>query len=145
MEGSWFGNDTIWRTIVDLNRILCYADQSGRIMQEPQRCVFNVADLVIAGEGEGPLKPSPKPMGVVVMSDRIWAADRFICRLAGFSETAVRYLGHLPDQTSADSSLEIVDVSGNRTAFDVYPFDPCLYLHPTAGWRGHIESCDRNA
>lgn len=145
MEGSWYGNDTIWRTIVDLNRILCYADRSGRIMQEPQRRVFNVADLIIAGEGEGPLKPSPKPMGVVVMSDRIWAADRFICRLVGFSEAAVRYLGHLSEQTSANSSLELVDESGTHTPFDVYPFDPCLYLRPTAGWRGHIESCDRNA
>lgn len=145
MEGSWYGNDTIWRTIVDLNRILRYADQTGRLTKEPQRRVFNVADLVVAGEGEGPLKPSPKPMGAIVMSDQIWAADRFICRLAGFSETAVRYIGNLPDQTTDDGSFIVVDADGRQSPFERFPFDPRCYLRPTAGWRGHIESSDRNA
>jgi len=142
-EGSWYGNDTIWRTIVDLNRILRYADKTGVLCAEPQRSVFNVADLVVAGEGEGPLKPSPNPIGVIVMSDRIWAADRFICRLAGFSETAIRYLGSLPDQQCKDGSFVVADASGTRTTFDMYPFDPACYLRPTAGWRGHIEFEDR--
>ena len=29
MEGSWEGNDTIWRTVLDLNQILFYADRDG--------------------------------------------------------------------------------------------------------------------
>lgn len=29
MEGSWQGNDTIWRTVLDLNTILFYADRDG--------------------------------------------------------------------------------------------------------------------
>ena len=145
MEGSWYGNDTIWRTIVDLNRILRFADKTGKLTNEPQRRVFNVADLVVAGEDEGPLKPSPKPMGVVVMSDQIWAADRFICRLAGFSETAIRYLGYLPDQTDTDGAFDVVDANQTRTQFEKFSFDPVCYLRPTSGWRGHIESCDRNA
>lgn len=142
-EGSWYGNDTIWRTIVDLNRILRFADKSGSLQKTPQRSVFNVADLVVAGEGEGPLKPSPKPMGVIVMSSRIWAADRFICRLAGFSERAVRYIGHLPDQQSADAALLVAQMGGSKTPFDAFAFDPACYLRPTSGWRGHIESDDR--
>ena len=30
-EGSWYGNDTIWRTIVDLNIILLYADKNAKL------------------------------------------------------------------------------------------------------------------
>ena len=30
-EGSWYGNDTISKTIVDLNRIAIYADKTGKI------------------------------------------------------------------------------------------------------------------
>ena len=29
MEGSWEGNDTIWRTVLDLNQMLFYADRDG--------------------------------------------------------------------------------------------------------------------
>ncbi len=142
-EGSWYGNDTIWRTIVDLNRILRFADKDGTLQSEPQRSVFNVADLIVAGEGEGPLKPSPKPIGVIVMSDRIWAADRFICRLAGFSEQAVRYLDHLPDRENEDDSFLVAQKDGGKTPFAAFAFDPACYLRPTSGWRGHIESNDR--
>ncbi len=144
-EGSWYGNDTIWRTIVDLNRILRYADRTGSLHDEPQRNVLNIADLVVAGEGDGPLKPSPKPLGAIVMSDRIWAADRFICRLAGFSHEAVRYIGQLPDRPSGDDSFEVLGSEGARTPFAAYPFDPACYLRPTPGWQGHIELDPREA
>lgn len=144
-EGSWYGNDTIWRTIVDLNRILRYADKSGVLQKTQQRTVFNVCDMIVAGEGEGPLTPSPKPLGIIVMSDNIWAADRFICRLVGFSNTAIRYLDHLPDRQSETDSFLVTSVTGERTPFDAFSFDPACYLRPTDGWRGHIESGDRNA
>ena len=38
-EGSWWGNDTLWRTALDLNRILFYADKEGQIQEQPQRGV----------------------------------------------------------------------------------------------------------
>lgn len=142
-EGSWYGNDTIWRTIVDLNRILRFADQAGALQSAPQRSVFNVCDMIVAGEGEGPLKPSPKPMGVIVMSGSIWAADQFICRLAGFSTAAIRYLDALPDRSTQEDSLSILTERGDATPFEAFAFDPACYLRPTAGWKGHIESEDR--
>ncbi len=144
-EGSWYGNDTIWRTIVDLNRVLRYADKSGVLQETQQRTVFNVCDMIVAGEGEGPLKPSPKPLGAIVMSDKIWAADRFICRLVGFSDAAIRYLNHLPDRQDGDDSFVVVRETGEKTPFGAFAFDPACYLRPTDGWSGHIESGNRNA
>ncbi len=34
IDGSWQGNDTLWRTVLDLNRILFFADQG----QAPRHC-----------------------------------------------------------------------------------------------------------
>jgi len=33
--GAWIGNDTIWRTTLDLNKILFYSDSEGKILKNP--------------------------------------------------------------------------------------------------------------
>src|SRR5262249_28090323 len=42
IEGSWSGNDTIWRTCLDLNRILLYGKPDGSLAGQPQRQVLHV-------------------------------------------------------------------------------------------------------
>ena len=42
--GSWNGNETIWRMILDLNRIFLFADAKGKILSEELRKVFYVVD-----------------------------------------------------------------------------------------------------
>ena len=74
-EGSWFGNDTLWRTILDLNRIARYADRDGRIKSSPQRRIFCMVDAVTAGEGEGPLEPSDRHCGAVLAGMNPLAVD----------------------------------------------------------------------
>ena len=63
VEGSWSGNDTIWRTCLDLNRILLYGRSDGSMADEPQRRVLNIVDAIVAGHGDGPLAPQPAPIG----------------------------------------------------------------------------------
>jgi uncharacterized protein (DUF362 family) len=58
-HGNWKGNDTLWRTILDLNRIVLYADKNGTMRDEPQRRLLHVIDGVIAQEGEGPMAGVP--------------------------------------------------------------------------------------
>lgn len=82
--GSWYGNDTIWRTICDLNCIVRYADKNGALHDEPQRQVLNFGDMIIAGERNGPVSPSPKMLGAVVASDDPAAFDVTLCKLMGF-------------------------------------------------------------
>ena len=83
-EGSWYGNDTIWRTIVDLNRILLYADKHGILQKTKQRKLFVVGDMIISGQKEGPLEPVPIHSGVIVMGeDSVWF-DRVVCSIMGF-------------------------------------------------------------
>jgi uncharacterized protein (DUF362 family) len=84
-EGSWFGNDTLWRTILDLNRIARYADREGRINSSPQRRIFCVVDAVIAGEGEGPLEPSDLRCGAVFAGMNPLVVDAAAARFMGLS------------------------------------------------------------
>jgi hypothetical protein len=66
-EGSWHGNDTVWRMTLDLQRILPYGRRDGKFADSPQRTVLTVTDAIMAGEGEGPLAPTPVSLGVMTM------------------------------------------------------------------------------
>lgn len=84
-EGSWYGNDTIWRTIVDINYLVRYADSAGKLQETPQRIVFNVADMIICGEGEGPLLPKPKGLGIIALAENAVALDAVAASLMGIN------------------------------------------------------------
>lgn len=83
-EGSWYGNDTIWRTIADLNMVIRYSDKNGKMCSFPVRQVFNIVDMVVSGEGEGPLLPSCKPVGLIVAGEDAVLTDTFIASQMGF-------------------------------------------------------------
>ena len=57
-SGNWHGNDTIWRTIVDLNKILFFSKKDGFLSNEIQRKYFAIVDGIIGGEGNGPHFPN---------------------------------------------------------------------------------------
>ncbi len=81
VEGSWSGNDTIWRTCLDLNRILLYGRVDGTLAPTPQRQVLNVVDAIVAGQGDGPLSPEPLPVGMLLAGGNAAAVDRVGARL----------------------------------------------------------------
>lgn len=64
--GDWSGNDTAWRMAVDLLRIAMYASPDGTLQPAPQRRFFSLIDGIVAGEGEGPLSPTPRPEGILI-------------------------------------------------------------------------------
>lgn len=91
-EGSWQGNDTLWRTIVDLNRIAVYADKHGVMRSDPQRSILTIVDALVAGEGEGPMAPDPVPMGCLVGGFNPVAVEVAATRLAEWPEGQLRHL-----------------------------------------------------
>jgi uncharacterized protein (DUF362 family) len=66
-EGSWHGNDTVWRMTLDLQRILRYGREDGTLANGPQRTVLTVTDAIVAGEGEGPMAPTPIKLAVMTL------------------------------------------------------------------------------
>jgi hypothetical protein len=89
MEGSWEGNDTIWRTVLDLNQVLFYADRHGRLRDRPQRRYLAIVDGIIAGEGEGPLASTPRAAGLLVAGRDPVLVDVVAARAMGYAEGSV--------------------------------------------------------
>lgn len=149
-NGNWFGNDTIWRTTIDLNKILYCGDANGRLAGPPARRVLNVYDGVVAGEGEGPMAPTPRPIGLLVASEDGVAADVAIAHLMGFDwrriPVLVRAIGTLAggvritDFDGDPASLPITWIEGGRTReTSLADVETHLHFEPHPGWKGHIE------
>lgn len=85
IKGVWNGNDTLWRTILDLNYIVRYTDISGKIHKHQQRKVINIGDMIVAGQHNGPLSPEPKPLGMVLFSEEAAAFDFTVAKVMGFN------------------------------------------------------------
>jgi hypothetical protein len=85
VRGFWYGNDTIWRSILDLNRILLYCDKQGQMQDKMQRRYLCIADAVVAGEGEGPLVPIPKKCDLIMVANNPVVLDTVACKLMGFN------------------------------------------------------------
>lgn len=141
-EGSWYGNDTVWRTILDINRILLFADQNRTIHQQPQRKTLFLVDGIIAGEGEGPLEPRSRHLGLMAAGENPLAVDLAIARIIGFD------FKKIPSLFQAVNSLFLWDqrnkvddllVCYNNDLACLSEIDLNLHLEPSAGWKGHIE------
>ena len=84
VEGSWHGNDTIWRTCLDLNRVLLWMNADGQLRKTPQRAELSLVDAVIVGQGDGPLKSDPLPAGTILAAMNPASADWIAAMLLGF-------------------------------------------------------------
>jgi uncharacterized protein (DUF362 family) len=73
--GSWWGNDTCWRMVLDLNRIALYGRADGTMADSPVRRVYSLTDAIVCGQGDGPLRPFPLQIGAVTFSASSMVAD----------------------------------------------------------------------
>ncbi|MDR4498074.1 MAG: DUF362 domain-containing protein [Candidatus Scalindua sp.] len=80
--GCWSGNETIWRMILDLNHITYFGENAAKK-------VINIVDGVVAGEREGPLKPSPKHLGIVMLGENPAYIDAVIARIMGYNVSRI--------------------------------------------------------
>jgi uncharacterized protein (DUF362 family) len=89
IDGSWEGNDTLWRTILDLNRALLFADRGGRLRDAPQRRTLAIIDGIVGGDGEGPLGATPVPAGLLVAGRDPALVDAVATRAIGFDPARI--------------------------------------------------------
>lgn len=143
-NGNWWGNETVWRMILDLNRILLFADADGEIRRERQRDVFHVVDAIVAGEGDGPLAPDRRDMGMVIWGQDAVAVDFVTAALMGFEPMRIPVIRHslsphpLPITTLGPSGEGLrVEYEGRYVR--EWRELPNFRLRAHAGWAGHIE------
>ena len=89
VEGSWSGNDTIWRTALDLNRVVLYGREDASLANVPQRKLVHLVDAVVAGQGDGPLRPMPLPIGLIFGGSNAAAVDWVGAQLLGFDQQRI--------------------------------------------------------
>ena len=143
IDGSWYGNDTVWRMALDLVRIVIYGRADGSMANQPQRLVVTIADGIVAGDGEGPLAPSAVPLGLVTIGSNPAAVEWVHALLMGFDPRSIPITREAfgafrwPVADFKPQSIN-VEIDGKPVALDDVwtlgrPFTP------PENWVGHLE------
>jgi uncharacterized protein (DUF362 family) len=136
--GDWHGNDTIWRTIFDINRVLFYADRGGVMRETKQRDYFCFIDGVVGMEGEGPMAGDAVPAGIVLAGDDPVAVDALAAEVMGFDSRkipTIKAAARLLKYGLGTSDLSRIDV----LATEERHVNTRFHFGPSRGWIGHLE------
>ena len=139
--GMWYGNDTIWRTILDINHIIYYCDKRGKICKDKQRKVLNFGDMIVCGDKEGPLQPSYKKVGGILFSDNPVRFDYCVVKLMGFDYQKFPVLiNALNDKLLIEKSDGKVILNSNNERYNrkVDEIEDDFAFEPTLGWKGYL-------
>lgn len=99
-RGAWYGNDTIWRMVVDL-----YLG-----MKKKSRKYFSIVDGIMGGEGQGPFCPTSKHSNCLIIGDDLFAVDCVATRYMGLNPLKIKYLNYLLERQFDGVTLEKLKV-----------------------------------
>ena len=148
-SGNWWGNDTVWRMCLDLNKVLLYGNRDGTLREPAPRARkrhFVLVDGIVAGEGRGPMNPDPVPAGVLVFGLNGPSVDAACGYLMGFDPERipiVRQAFRCRHYPLAEWDWRDVVVASDRAEWngplpDVAD-EATFHFEPHFGWKGHIE------
>jgi len=141
--GGWYGNDTLWRMTLDINRALTFADAAGALHQTPVRRRFCVVDGITAGEGEGPVYATPAHMGAIIAGTNPVAVDVVATELAGFDFSKIPTLANAVQPHPLplfEGRIEDITIAGAQwTDLRSLRAQSPVRLVPPRSWAGHIE------
>jgi uncharacterized protein (DUF362 family) len=142
--GGWYGNDTVWRSVLDLNKILLYADASGNMQDVPQRRFVSIIDGIVGGEGDGPVIPKAKHCGALVGGCNPLAVDLCATTLMGFDYRKCPQFSnalHLKEYALMSFSPDEIVCRSNHPAWRDILRQPrdLFHFEPAPGWVGKIE------
>jgi len=135
LDAGWYGNDTTWRMVADINRIALYGKPDGTVSEIKQREIYSLCDGIIAGQGNGPLEPEPLPLGIISFTNNALANDRLMAILIGLPVTKMPVLNidYLFEKSDCEyllngkmASLEEIKQSGIKAV-------------PPEGWLNYLK------
>jgi len=148
-NGNWYGNDTVWRMCLDLNKVVMYGQADGTLRRDDlqqRKTYLCLVDGIIGGEGNGPMNPDPFSAGIVLFGVNPVPVDAVGATLMGFDIDRIPTIslafriGAYP--LTGCSPDDIVCVSNEpswngrlREITKTATFD----FKPHFGWSGHIE------
>lgn len=146
--GSWWGNDTLWRTILDLNRVLLYARADGTLAEQQQRQTFAVVSVGTGGQADRP-ELSNSASELIVAGPSFTAVDLVCAKLMGFDWRRIPHVAHVFDDHDlplVDFTYEEIAVRSEIGAFDRRLVDidrqDCRAFPSPVGWAGWLEARD---
>jgi uncharacterized protein (DUF362 family) len=142
VDGSWYGNDTLWRMIIDISRIVLYADLNGIMHNKPERKVLYLIDAIKSGEGEGPLEPKSVNTGIIGFGNDPLLLDVCMASLVGFDFTKIPSIVKV-----LENKIFGYDTKGllsrrfylNNHLYTLNEIKTAVYLKSSYGWINHIE------
>ncbi len=144
LEGSWHGNDTVWRTALDIQRILRYGDLRGSLCPVPQRTILNITDAIVGGEGEGPLSPTPVNLRFLTLGMNAASVEWINASLMGMDPAAVPLTrnafssGDFPIAGCAPQEVHAMLGSEELSPSELFSKMGSAVV-PAQGWKGHCE------
>lgn len=145
-SGNWFGNDTTWRMVLDLNRCLFFGTADGRLGRTSRKRYYSVVDGVVGMEGAGPMQGDPVRSNVVIVGTDPVAVDAVGASVMGFDWRKVPMIREAFRQTDppitelCPSDIFVrSDVPEWNLAFHEFESLEICKFRPHFGWAGAIE------
>lgn len=119
-NGNWYGNDTCWRMVLDINRAFLYGDEYGNLNKEKMKKYVTIVDGIIGGQSEGPLSPEPVNSRVLFAGLNPAEVDAVACKLMGFDLEKIPIVKmafsphRFPISTTSINNIKVVDERINQ-------------------------------
>ncbi|MBX7046476.1 MAG: DUF362 domain-containing protein [Ignavibacteria bacterium] len=139
LAAGWYGNDTTWRMVMDLNTIVNFGKEDGTISDKPQRILYSLCDGIIGGEGDGPLKPDPLNLGVICFSNDSARTDICMASMMGMDVNKIPLLVAAKSFMS-DRKISII-YNGSVVSLEDLKKDSVKAV-PPPGWVNYLKVSD---
>lgn len=134
--GDWHGNDTIWRSTLDLNQILFFGRRDGFAVNRSPRRYLSFIDGLIGMDHEAPMAGLPVEAKLLIAARDPVASDALAAWLMGFNPQRIPTIaraGALGKPGIGGLPLKPDDIAGNvPLAAAQIPFTP------NRGWIDHL-------
>jgi uncharacterized protein (DUF362 family) len=145
-SGNWYGNNTTWRMVIDLNRCLLYGNEDGTFRDSNPKKYYSIVDGEIGMEGAGPTQGTPKKCGIFIGGTDPVAVDSVASTMMGFDWEKIPliresfYLQVFPiTQCKPDQIIIESEVSEWNGTLENLQKHKHFDFEPHFGWKNHIE------
>jgi len=134
---GWYGNDTCWRMVMDLNLIIRYGRADGTLADTPQREIYSLCDGIIGGQGNGPLEPEPLALGIISFTSSSCLNDICMSILMGFSPEKIHLIESAMKQIKDDENC--IYWNGKQITWkDLKQY--AVETKPSPGWEDYLKN-----
>jgi uncharacterized protein (DUF362 family) len=147
-SGNWYGNDTLWRMVLDLNKIIYYANSDGSLREDNlknRKKYIGIVDGIIGGEGRGPMAPDPVKSNYIISGTNPLAIDSACARIMGFDPIKIPVISNsfnINKYKISDFKYDDIKMIIDGSEYTIKSSDLDRYIkhfRPHFGWEGHIE------